>query len=156
MSKPVDTKPLVDYDGVLDEKERRRILARVDSMFSWVGAAIPKEIEVDGEKIPLRGTIKELIMKDKLDPESRDRISKLLRALHKREESLKDLIREGDITEDQAVDIYDEIKGIVRALSKLRKLESGEDTGDTDVEKQTLMKKVDDEKRWKKFLDDVD
>jgi hypothetical protein len=156
MSKPVDTKPLVDYDGVLDEKERRRILARVDSMFSWVGAAIPREIEVDGERIPLKGTIEELIMKKELDRESRARISKLLRALHRKEESLKDLIRDGDITEDQAVEIYDEIKGIVRALSKLRKLESGEDPGDADVEKQTLMKKVDDEKRWKKFLEGVD
>jgi hypothetical protein len=155
MSKPVDTKPLVDYDGVLDEKERRRILARIDSMFSWVGAAVPREVEVDGERIPLRDTIEELIMKDELDHEGRARITKLLKALKKKEASLKDLIRDGDISEDEAVDIYDEIRGIVRAVSKLRKIKSGEDLDDLDVEKQSLMDKVDDEKRWKKFLDDV-
>ena len=155
MGKKVDTKPLVDYDGVFTKEERRRILSRIDSMFSWAGASIPESVELDGEYIPIRKTINDLIMKDELDDNDRGRISKLVRALSKKERDLKELIKKGDISEEKGVELYDEIRGILRAVAKLRRLSHGEDDDDSDVERAALMRKVDDERRWKEFLKKV-
>jgi len=155
MAKGIDTKPLVDYDGVFTREERKRILSRLDSMFNWVGAAIPDEMELEGERVNLRGTIEDLVMKDELDRKDRRRITGLIRALRKREKGMKEMIRKGDISEERAVEIYDDLKGIVRAVSKLRRLYEGEDDDDEPMEKSALMRRVNDERRWKKYLDRV-
>jgi hypothetical protein len=149
-------KPLVDYDGVLTKEERKRILSRIDSMFSWVGASIPDTVEIKGKKLPLRRAINDLIMKDELDDDDVKRIGRMVKALESHGRELREVIRKGDIDEDRAVEIYDEIKGILRAVSKLRRLKAGEDDDDDEnYDKSVLMDRVDDEKRWQKYLKSV-
>jgi hypothetical protein len=155
MRQRVDTKPLVDFDGILTLEERKRILARVDSMFSWVGASIPDRLEADGDVIHLKRTIHDLIMKKELDGSDRKRIRALVRALDRKGKGLRELITSGDISEEQAVEIYEEMRGILRAVSRLRKLESGEEGERIETERDALMRRVDDERLWREYLKKV-
>ena len=62
VSKQIIIKPYVDYDGILTLEERKKILTRLESAFSWLGATIPEEIEINGKKIKLLKEIQNLIM----------------------------------------------------------------------------------------------
>jgi len=142
--------PLVDMDGILTEDERRRIIKRLHSMLSWVGSSIPEKEVIRGRHVDLRKMIIELISKPELTREDIEKAGVLARGIAERERYLEDVIIHGDITEEEALQLLEEARGLLRAMEELKNIQEMNKAIEV---KETILKKVDDEKRWKGFLD---
>jgi hypothetical protein len=141
--------PLVDMDGILSEDERKRIIARLHSILSWVGSSIPEKEVIRGKQIDLRKIILELISKPKLTKEDIEKAHVLAKGIEERERYLEEIIIHGDISEEKALELLEEARGLLRAMEELRSLEERPVAIEAKV---TLLKKIDDEKRWRAFL----
>ncbi len=144
--------PLVDHDGVLTEDERRRIIARLHALLSWVGSSIPREEIIDGKKVDVREAVAEFISKKELTSEDLSKAQSLASLLLSKERDLEEKIARGDISEDKALELLEEARGLMRAVQELKNTRN---KAEAEVNKEILMKKVDDEKRWQKFLEEV-
>ena len=142
--------PLVDMDGILTEDERRRIIKRLHSMLSWVGSSVPEREIIQGRHIDLRKMVVELISKPRLTREDLEKARVLAEGIAERERYLEEVIIHGDITEEEALQLLEEARGLLRAIEELRNIQERKKALET---KETLLSKVDDEKRWKEFLD---
>jgi len=143
----------VDWNGVLEPEERRRIHERIHSAFGAVGARIPETIETGGRRLRLKEAVFAYLDKERLTAEELDAVDALSAALKERVDELDRDIMTGDISEKGAVDLMKEVLGILRALDHLRRLR--EDPKRAGPARATLMKKVDDERRWRDFLKQV-
>ncbi|UCE37660.1 MAG: hypothetical protein JSW00_19810 [Thermoplasmata archaeon] len=152
MSSKFELLPLVDMDGILTEDERRRIIKRLHSMLSWVGSSIPEFEVIDGITIDLRKAITELILKPELTKEDIVLARNLAKGIGAREHYLEETIIHGDITEEEALALLEEARGLLRAIEELENIE---DRGEANQVKETILSKVDDEKRWKQFLNRI-
>lgn len=144
--------PLVDMDGILTEDERARIIKRLHSMLSWVGSIIPDKEMILGEPIDLRKTISELIRKSELSRDDLEKARILAKGISERERDLEGTIVHGDITEEEALELLEEARGLLRAIEELSNIQ---ERGKAIKVKEELLRKVDDEKRWKKFIDKI-
>ena len=144
--------PLVDMDGILTEEERRRIIRRLHSMLAWVGSIIPEKEVIYGERIELRKIVLELVSKPKLTREDLKKAKILARGIAEREKDIEEEIIHGDITEEEALSLLEEARGLLRALEDLKALQDKDKAINA---KEIIMSRVDDEKRWKKFLDRI-
>lgn len=152
MTRKVILEPIVDHDGILTTEERKRILNRIESAFSWLGAAIPKVIELDGEKIKLRDEIQKLIMKDNLTESEHDRIKKLIALLGDKQKLLRDIVNVGSISDTEALEISNNICGILRAVHELDDLVKRAPKTEAANAKQELMNDIEDKRRWLKYV----
>ena len=150
MKREIRIQPLVNYDGILQPEERERIMNRIQSLFNWIGATIPEDIELENKNIKLRKLVSDFITKSEVSDEDKENIRILIKALKKKSLELRQVISTQDISDHEAMVLLDEITGILRAVDKLRNL-----TEDNEKEihsgKEDLMRKIDDEKRWLKF-----
>jgi hypothetical protein len=144
--------PLVNMDGILTEDERARIIKRLHSMLSWVGSIIPDKEVISGEPVDLRKTISELVRKSELTKEDLKRARILANGISERERDLEGTIIHGDITEEEALELLEQARGLLRAIEELSNIQ---ERGKAIKAKEILLSKVDDEKRWKKFTDKI-
>ncbi len=142
--------PLVDMDGILTEDERRRIIKRLHSLLSWVGSIIPEREIIQGQEVDLRKIVAELISKPGLTREDIEKARILARGIAERERYLEEIIIHGDITEGEALKLLEEARGLLRAMEEMKNIQ---ESGKAIEVKETILSKVDDEKRWKEFLD---
>ena len=142
--------PLVDMDGILTEDERGRIIKRLHSLLSWVGSIIPEREIIQGKEIDLRKIISELISKPELTREDIEKARILARGISERERYLEEVIILGDITEEEALKLLEEARGLLRAMEEMRNIQERSKAIEV---KETILNRVDDEKRWKEFLD---
>jgi hypothetical protein len=129
-------------------------LNRIESAFSWLGATIPEEIELDGDKIQLRGEIQRLILKAELSAEESVKIDQLISALEKKERGLVNIIRNDNIPDYDALELSNKICGLLRAVHELRELirRTPNNTSEALDAKQKLLDDVEDKKRWLKYV----
>lgn len=144
--------PLVDMDGILTEDERRRIIKRLHSLLSWVGSIIPEKEMIRGRQINLRKIVMELISTPELTREDIEKAGDLAKGIAERERYLEEIITHGDITEEKALQLLEEARGLLRAMEELRNIQEKRKAIEA---KETLLSSVDDEKRWKQFLDKI-
>jgi hypothetical protein len=142
--------PLVDMDGILTEAERKRIIKRLHTILSWVGSHIPEKSMVRGEPLNLRKTVLDLALKEKLTKDDLECAKLLAESLYENEKDLEKEIVSGEISEEKALELLDEARGLLRAIKELEDLEDRSQKLDA---KDTLLAKVDDEMRWKHFID---
>jgi hypothetical protein len=144
--------PLVDMDGILTEEERGRIIKRLHSMLSWVGSIIPEKEVISGQSVDLRNVISELIRKSELSKEDLKYARILANGISSRERDLEGTIIHGDITEEKALELLEEARGLLRAIEELSNIQ---DRGKAIKAKEVILSKVDDENRWRKFTDKI-
>jgi RNA processing factor Prp31 len=150
MGMEIELLPLVDMDGILTKDERKRIIKRLHTILSWVGSQIPEKNDICGEHFNLRETVMDLVLKEELTKEDIECAKLLAQDLIKDEKDLEEEIIGGDITEEEALELLKEARGLLRAI---RELENLEDRAKKIEAKDTLLNKVDDELRWKHFID---
>ena len=140
----------VNWDGILDPGECRRIHERIHSAMGAVGARIPEAIDVGGKRLCLKDAVFAYLDKDRLTAEDLDAVDALSAVLRERVAGLESNIAGDDLSESRAIDLMREVLGILRALDHLRKLrEVPEKAG---LARDSLMKRVDDERRWLDFI----
>jgi len=143
----------VNWNGILEPDERRRILARLHSAMGAVGARIPEEVDVGGRRLRLNDAVFAYLDKERLSVEDLKAAEALSAALRKQVLKLERSIAHDDITEEAAIGLMREVLGILRALDHLRKLR--EDPQRANLARTTLMERVNDERRWREFIKQV-
>jgi hypothetical protein len=135
----------------LSESERKAIISRIHSLIFWVGKFIPQHEIVEGKEIDLRDVIFQFISKEDPSPEEIQGARDLADMLEKKARELEKQIKDDEITRANAYQMLDEICGLLRAVDDLRNSH-----GEMAVYKKTaLMSKVNDERRWLQFVDQI-
>jgi len=129
------------------EYERKQLIERVEREAATVGAAIPEEIEVQGETIDLQTFVFEIKRRDTVPTGERDRVEQAKKNLRReRLQRYQRLEDEGDLDYDEGRRLANSIIGIDRALNALEQLQPVDLK--TEAERQSAV----DQKRWMNFL----
>ncbi len=134
---------------LLTDEERSRILDRAHSVFSWVGNLIPDKEKFDNTEIELRNVVFKLRTKKGITDEDRELASLLVEKIKSRKGELENRLRNDKMTLATAKKLLDEISGLVKAINDLHDVEQSKDLIER---KASIMSRVDDEKRWQKYL----
>jgi len=140
---------IVDWDGILSQQERQRILARIRSAFGIVGAHIPDIEVIDGVRVSLGELIFDYIGKRSPTKDEMERADRLADGLERKVVELEGRLRQDQLTERAAVDLMKEALGVLRALQQLRGHKDPERQG---LAQKTVLNRVDDERRWLDFI----
>jgi hypothetical protein len=131
------------------EFERKQLLERVDRESATVGASIPDEIEVQGERLELQSFVFEVKRHERVPAELREEIEQAKRQLRRERIERRERLEDGDITREEGETVADAIIGIDRALHALESL------GPTNIEAEEEAAERADQKRWLSFLKDA-
>jgi len=130
----------------VQEFERKQLLERIEREGATVGADIPEEIEIQGERIALREFVFEIRRRETVPPGERERVERAKRNLRRERLQRKQRIEDGEVSYGEGQELARAIVGIDRALNALEQL------GSVDVEHEAEAKEAADRKRWLKFL----
>ena len=134
--------------GKLTEDDRNVIISRIHSLLYWVGEEIPQDFPIGERRINLRDTVFNYISKE--SPTEEERIDALALAdfLAEQAQKMEDNIELGDISRQEACELMNEARALLRAVDALRYSKGS----DADIKKLYLMKRVDDIQRWNRFV----
>lgn len=142
----------VDGRRLLTPDERERMIATIHSMVFWVGVLIPEWEVVGDREVELRETVFRLSTKENLTDEDIRRMDALVDMLKVRERELEGRLAQDEMTVDAAKALMEEIRGLLKAIDDLRSAETDEHAS---VNKEEVMARVKDAKRWKDFIDQI-
>jgi len=142
----------IDARKLLTPDDRAKMLARIHSLVYWVGMLIPERELLGDSEIDLREVVYDLTNKDDLAPEDIAKVHELIALLKAKEKDLERRLAHDPMSIGTAKDLLDEICGLLRAIDELRSVESPEKA---EFRKQEVMSKVEDAKRWQKFVDAI-
>jgi hypothetical protein len=135
----------------LTKEERKKLLFKLNRLFTFVGTVVPEEIELDGQVVALHKIMWRLINhKRELTPEEFSAVQRLYMAIERKINEIESEIKSQDIDEHEALELYTEAQGLIRAAIELRDLEKGtpfDDYGKTESEKRNEA-----QKRWLSYL----
>ncbi|MGZ4949987.1 MAG: DUF5788 family protein [Halobacteriota archaeon] len=138
----------------LTKEEREKLLFKLNRIFTFVGSEIPEEIELDGQVVALHEVMWHLINHEReLTPDEFSAVQKLYVALERKIQKDKSAIRSKDIDEHQALELYIEAQGLIRAAIELRDFEQGkllDNYVKTESEERNEA-----QKRWLRFLKQI-
>ena len=126
--------------------ERKQLLARLDREGATIGADIPDEITVQGERLALREFVFETRSRGAVPADEREKVERAKRNLRRERLARRQRIEEGSITRERGEELVESIIGIERALHALG------DLGTADIEREATAKEAADQKRWMNFL----
>ncbi|MFA5312827.1 MAG: DUF5788 family protein [Methanomassiliicoccales archaeon] len=150
-SMPCDDAAPDEERHCLTAKERERVLGRIHSALFWVGEHIPDSYVIDGKALPLKDTIFKIITDEDVSDEDIVNARKLAALLEPEARRLEREIKKDDpLSRKDAHVLLDEVLGLMRGVDELR----GLDKEGRELKKAALMKKVDDEKHWLKFVEE--
>jgi hypothetical protein len=137
--------------AALTKEDRAKIASRIHSLLFWVGEMIPQEIEVERRSIPLRDVVFRYIMSESPSEEERKDAAALALMLDQLVKEMEEEIKHGDLTRARACELMNEARSYLRAVDELRNASGKE----ADVKRHALMNRVDDARRWKRFVEKV-
>jgi len=135
----------------LTKEEREKLLFKLNRLFTFVGTEVPEEVELDGQVVALHKIMWRLINhKRELTPEEFSAVQRLYMAIERKINEIESEIKSQDIDEHEALELYTEAQGLIRAVIELRDLEKGtpfDNYGKTESEKRNEA-----QKRWLSYL----
>jgi hypothetical protein len=134
---------------LLTDEERQRILDRAHSVFSWVGNLIPDKEKFDNTEIELRNVIFKLRTKKGITDDDRELARLLIQKIKGRKSDLENRLKNDKMTLSAAKKLLDEISGLVKALNDLHDVELSDELIER---KSAIFNRINDEKRWQKYL----
>ncbi len=144
--------PCVNTEGSLTEEDRRKIVARIHSLLFWVGKLIPEHLQVNDRQLPLRDVVYHYIENDRPSEEQKGDALALASMLEKRADTLEEEIKhDPKLTRQDACEMMNEVTGLLRAVDEIRTA----DSETAKVKSRALMSRVEDTRRWHKFLKEV-
>jgi len=142
----------VDARHLLTSEERAKMLSRIHSLVYWVGMLVPEHEIISGSELDLREIVYDLTNKEKLTSEDTAKVNKLIDLLRKKEHGLEEKLEHDRMTIDVAKGMLEEICGLLRAIDELKSVETQEKA---EFRKQELMTRVEEAKRWQKFVESI-
>lgn len=133
----------------MKEYQRKQLLERVNREGATIGAAIPDEIEVQGETIDLQSFVFEIKRRDTVPEGERERVETAKKNLRRERLQRYQRIEDGDISYEEGERQVEAIVGIDRALNALEQLRP------VDLEAESKRQSAVDQKRWMNFLKQV-
>ncbi len=138
----------------LTQQERDELIYKLNRLFAFVGAEIPEEVDLDNERVPLRQVMWRLINhKQKLTPEEFTAVETLYGAVERKIRELESRIKTEAMDDNEALTLFEEAQGLIRAAVELRDIEAGKQL-DTYGELASA-KKIEAQKRWLEYLKKV-
>ena len=134
---------------LLTDEERERFVDRAHSVFSWVGNLIPDKENFDNTEIELRNVIFKLRTKKGFTDDDRELARLLIKKIKGRKGKLETKLKNDKMTLAAAKKLLDEISGLVKALNDLHDVELSDELIER---KSAIFNRIDDEKRWQKYL----
>lgn len=142
----------IDARRLLTPDERAKMLARIHSLVYWVGMLIPEHELLGDSEIDLREVVYDLTNKENLSNEEVAKVNELIALLKGKEHDLEKRLAHDPMSMEAAKALLEEICGLLRAIEELRSVESMEKA---EFRKQEVMNRVEDAKRWQKFVDAI-
>ena len=130
----------------MQEYERKQLLERVDREGATVGASIPDEIDLQGERFELGAFVFEVKKRDTIPSDTREEVDEVKTLLRRERLERRQTIEEGDISREEGERVAEVLVGIDRALNAL------ESTGGAGLEAEAEANERADQKRWYSFL----
>jgi len=135
----------------LNPAEREKLLGRIHSALYWVGEFVPDRYEIDGKMVMLRDTIYNFISNPEPTFEEREAALSLAERLQQDVRDREADLRSRNMSVADAQELMDEVAGLMRAVDDLRTM----DDEKADYSKQLLLDRINDEKRWLKFVKEI-
>lgn len=140
----------------LTDRERGQLLSALHSRLFWVGQYIPDYVEFEGETYPLHNYVWELVQKDGLSPAEKSRIDKFIEIISEKEKKDEEELEERSLTSEEARKLYHETAGLLRAITDLKEIESGDFKENTKrFQEKFANQRVKDARLWIEFLNKV-
>lgn len=140
----------------ISEKERKELLEALHCRLFWVGQYIPHIIELEGKEYPLHEYVWELIHKEEITEEEKERIEKCIQLISEKEGEDEKELEEKTLTREEAWDLYHETAGLLRAIMDLREIEDGTmKDSQVNFQQKFAEQRVRDAKLWLEFLKKV-
>ncbi|MDL5361617.1 DUF5788 family protein [Halalkalicoccus sp. NIPERK01] len=130
----------------MQEYERKQLLERIGKEGATIGAQIPEEIDVQGERVELREFVFEIKRRETIPEGERERVERAKRTLRKARLERLDAIEAGEISRQEGERLAESVIGIDRALEGLQQL------GPANVEAEAEAQRLADRKRWSRFM----
>ncbi|ELY37988.1 hypothetical protein C497_07759 [Halalkalicoccus jeotgali B3] len=130
----------------VQEYERKQLLERIGKEGATIGARIPEEITVQGERVELRDFVFEIKRRTTVPEGEKERVEQAKRNLRKERIERLDRIEAGEISMAEGERLAESIIGIDRALEGLQQL------GPANLEAEARAQEVADKKRWSRFM----
>lgn len=130
----------------MQEYERKQLLERVGKEGATIGAQIPEEIDVQGERVELRNFVFEIKRRETVPEGEKERVEQAKRNLRKERLERLATIEEGEISREEGEQLAQSIIGIDRALEGLQQL------GPANLEAEANAQQLADKKRWTRFM----
>jgi hypothetical protein len=138
----------------LTTEEREELLHKLNRIFTFLGTEIPEETVLDGQPVALQDIMWRLINhKEELTPEECSAVKMLFVATEKKIREIESEIRTQDIDESEALALYAEAQGLIRAAVELRDIEK-QKMQENQV-RTTLTKSNEAQKRWLSYLQKI-
>lgn len=106
----------------ITDRERNSLLNSLHRRLFWVGEQIPRKVKLDGKEINLHEVVWEIVNKRKYTSEDLENIQAFLDMLNGKEKECERYLEEGDITYQEAKEIFNETAGLMRAIMDLQEL----------------------------------
>jgi hypothetical protein len=113
---------------------------------------IPEQEILGDSEIDLREVVYTLTTKEKLTEADVKRVDELIELLKQKEKTLEVSLSRDQMTVDRAKELLQEICGLLRAIDELRSVDTMEKA---EFRKQEVMSRIEDAKRWKKFVESI-
>jgi len=133
----------------MKEYEREILLERIGRESATVGASIPDQIDVQGERLDLQSFVFEIKRRETIPSGERERVERAKKNLRRERLQRKQRIEgetEEELTFETGERLAEDIIGIDRALAALESLRP------TDIEGERNRQETADTKRWLNFL----
>ncbi|MDW5562276.1 MAG: DUF5788 family protein [Methanomassiliicoccus sp.] len=147
----VETRDVCEGSAALTKEDRAKIVSRIHSLLFWVGEMIPQEIRLENRSVPLRDVVFRFIMSESPSDQERKDVARLAQMLDQQVKEIETEIKTGDVTRTQACELMNEARSYLRAVDELRTA-SGKDA---ELKRHALMTRVEDARRWKRFVEKV-
>jgi len=131
---------------VVQEFERKQLLERIEREGATVGAEIPDEITVQGDRIDLQSFVFEIQRRETVPPGERERVTQAKKNLRRERLQRKQRLEEEELSYERGEALVEAVIGIDRALNALEQL------GPANLEDQAKAQATADKKRWMSFL----
>ncbi|WP_323675422.1 DUF5788 family protein [Halorubellus sp. PRR65] len=108
----------------MTERERRRLLSKLQRRSGMVGGDIPDELTVQGETVDVKAFVFECDDLDGIPESERERLESLKRALKRERLERKQRLEREALSVEEGEAIVREVRGIDRALNALEGLDA--------------------------------